>query len=562
MSLIDEQWLRQLMQQVQAGQQTDPKAPMSAGLMAAGLGMLANAHKGFAGGVGEGGLLGLNAYQQAMQAQRKDPAQQLTMANAIIGMQEKLQDQKMWEGFRTDMGGMTQQSPVQPAYGMQDRSLGEMPPPPPQGQQQAGKPSLEVLEKYMTKPKTASVVGPLIKHYYPDLNLVPGAVHMRGGEVTASNPDLTKPVMGPDGRVAYRPGLVEDEARKEALIAQARQRAQARYTPVQTTRDGRPELVTAEEFAAARSAPAKADEPPPDILAAMQEMQKNRIPSRWDQTTGLQVGDAARNYQAPGRLGVGQTEAEKAAALLPGKLAEERALIEVAKEKQGALLPGEMKKSLISDAYKTQLSDLKESYKSANTAKEVLMAVNESRESLASPVIVGGFGKTKIAGLNAINGVLPAGLQIAPALLSNSQRLASSLGQQLVKHAKDLGFNPSNADAKRLEKVIGDEGLSEKGIRAMLDFQEKMARQSIDQHNKIAGQAEEKGGSPLFDYKVAAPEVYGGTKPKLAPIVPGREQPSAPTTNMTARVAAQQILKHPDATPADIARAKRLLGVQ
>ena len=66
----------------------DKKAPLNAGLMAAGLGMLANAQRGAAGGIGAGGLLGLNAYNEERQRQQKDPMQQIQMLSALQGLQQ------------------------------------------------------------------------------------------------------------------------------------------------------------------------------------------------------------------------------------------------------------------------------------------------------------------------------------------------------------------------------------------------------------------------------------------------------------------------------------------
>jgi hypothetical protein len=52
----------ELLKKALSGQEGDPKAARSAGLLSAGLGILANAHKGFSGAIGEGGLLGVQGY--------------------------------------------------------------------------------------------------------------------------------------------------------------------------------------------------------------------------------------------------------------------------------------------------------------------------------------------------------------------------------------------------------------------------------------------------------------------------------------------------------------------
>lgn len=94
----------ELMKLLTGGAQTDSKAPLNAGLMAAGLGMLANSHKGLAGGIGEGGLLGMQAFQAEKQRQQKDPAQAIGMANALLGLQQGMAKNQWMKDFANQAG--------------------------------------------------------------------------------------------------------------------------------------------------------------------------------------------------------------------------------------------------------------------------------------------------------------------------------------------------------------------------------------------------------------------------------------------------------------------------
>lgn len=79
----------------------DNKQPMSQGLMAAGLGMLANSRGNPWEALGQGGLYGLQAYNAAQQQQRKDPMQQIQMAQAVMGLDNSMRD-TAYKQKRTD----------------------------------------------------------------------------------------------------------------------------------------------------------------------------------------------------------------------------------------------------------------------------------------------------------------------------------------------------------------------------------------------------------------------------------------------------------------------------
>jgi len=476
-----------LLKKALSGQEGDPSAARRAGLLSAGLGILANAHKGFSGAVGEGGLLGVNAYSAERQRQQKDPMQQIGLANALMSLRGGLDKQaalRDWQGGMMPGGGP--QIPNTPT----DNS-GYM------GDSQAAPGPSQFAQMLGRQQQTTGGMPPVSyaralqgsQNQYPEirdpakilLDLFTKTPHNQAGGEAASvyNPATGSWDTGPtmpkldagqaysNGQINNIPGYTKSVAETATAQTGAQEAGKAAFDVISIP-DGRGGMMRVR-----RSAPINDAE--------------NRAAAQRD--FAQSGGNGPMNF-TPSNLGV------------------ERSPESVKLAEQQALMQGELSKSLASDAYKTQMSDLKESYKSANTAKEVQMSINEARSALDNPAIVGGLGKTKIAGLNVINGILPTGLAIAPEMLGNSQRLASALGQQLVKHAKDLGFNPSNADATRLEKVIGDEGLSEKGIRAILDFQEKMARGTITRHNSIADQAESKGAAPLFSYKVDAPEIY------------------------------------------------------
>jgi hypothetical protein len=54
----------------------------------------------------------------------------------------------------------------------------------------------------------------------------------------------------------------------------------------------------------------------------------------------------------------------------------------------------------------------------------------------------------------------------------------------VLANAKKLGANPTEADAKRIDDIVGKQGLSQEALLTIAEVQEKLANQIISRHNK------------------------------------------------------------------------------
>ena len=121
-------------------QQPDKKSALQSGLLAAGMGMLANANRRGVEGIGAGGLMGLQAYQDNLQQQRKDPMQQIQMAQAIQGLQNSQANQRAMQDFQGFVGG----APTVAQAGPQEPVAAPM--------QAGGNVTREAMMRYLTSP--------------------------------------------------------------------------------------------------------------------------------------------------------------------------------------------------------------------------------------------------------------------------------------------------------------------------------------------------------------------------------------------------------------------------
>jgi hypothetical protein len=438
----------ELLKLLQGGQATDKKAPLNAGLLAAGLGMLANAHRGAAGGIGTGGLLGLDAYNQAMQAQKKDPMQQISMLNAVMGLNEKAQNQQAMQGFRQEMAQPQGPPPLSPdTSDFMSASQAPPGPSPYATAQHPSRPSLEVLEKYMTNPATASMVGPLIKHYYPDVTLSPGAVQMRGGVVQASNPDPEKPQLGAGGVYDFAPGVVEAKTRQARGIAAAQAEAEARYRPVETRQGRAPVTTTAlrlEQSLNGQPISAQSEAAPPkDVLTAMDELKRRGVATRWTPQAGLVMGDAALQPPEPqARLGVGVPASE---------LAADKALAE-----QKALAPGvtqaEFQKHIVSKTVE-RLQEVSKAADEATMAAPKLARVMDRIAKTPEGIYGGAAANTVLGFAKWLNAV---GIQFDSKRFADSQESAAyldSIGLGMIKQFVG-SQNISDADRVAVMSIV------------------------------------------------------------------------------------------------------------
>lgn len=162
--------------------------------------------------------------------------------------------------------------------------------------------------------------------------------------------------------------------------------------------------------------------------------------------------------------------------------------------------------------------------KGAQKAAVTIPIINKMRTELDNGMYTGGFAERKTGLVNMLNGL---GIPVDEKTLANTQAFKSFVGTQLLAHAKDLGTNPSNADAVRIDKIIGNIEFDPNALRKIMDFNEDMARKAIDQFNTHYNQVKKDPNAQFgFDMTVNQPPKYKSGLPG-AGVVPPPEQRTA-----------------------------------
>lgn len=152
----------------------------------------------------------------------------------------------------------------------------------------------------------------------------------------------------------------------------------------------------------------------------------------------------------------------------------------------------------------------------AKAASDTLNTIQQARSTIAGGAFQGSGAETKLAIAKFVNANIP-GMNIDPTKVANTDYLKSTLGAGLLAEAKTLGTNPSNADATRINDIVGSVGKDPQAMSKILDWRESMAQKAINGHNSTVQDAESRGMRSPYDLRVKAPE---------APVSP---QASAPT---------------------------------
>jgi hypothetical protein len=143
-------------------------------------------------------------------------------------------------------------------------------------------------------------------------------------------------------------------------------------------------------------------------------------------------------------------------------------------------------------------------YKASQKAADQLSSIQESRKAIAGGAFQGAGAGAKTDIAKFAKGVF--GIDLDPTKTANSDYLRSTLGSQVLNWAKALGSNPSNADAKRIDEIVGNIDKDPGALNELLDWQEQIVRKSVAQHNSNVDQMEKRGYRPPIDYRVQLPE--------------------------------------------------------
>lgn len=140
----------------------------------------------------------------------------------------------------------------------------------------------------------------------------------------------------------------------------------------------------------------------------------------------------------------------------------------------------------------------------AKAASDSLIGIQKARGAIGGTVFQGSGAETKLAVSKFINANIP-GVNIDPEKVSNTDYLKSTLGASLLAEAKTLGSNPSNADASRINDIVGSITKDPGAMAKILDWRQEMAERSINNHNSTVDDSEKRGMTSPYDLRVKTP---------------------------------------------------------
>jgi hypothetical protein len=517
--LTDEMLQKFIGHALQQATKEDTRSPLSSGLLTAGLAMMANSRgRNFGEALGQGGLLGLQAYGAQKELAKKDPTQMISLLTAVEGLKTGQQNRQLQKEI---MGAMGQQQPSQfvpaegmpdlrqAAYGMFDRGaspegqsgyLGSMQAPP-AGPMNIGLPL--ALRMSMSQDKTGmGETGRLILKQLTDLQKVGGGESLvgqttLGGPVTSlmTRPKLPEGMQeGPGGSAQVIPEYLKSLTAIKAAESGGTASGALPFKAGPVPLAGGGSVDTTEQIglvARQFNIPVpiarelvNSGIPPGQWPAAAAAMKNLMGAQQVGQTGVMNVGPSGVQTQPGTPAGAGGPAlATGQRGELYGQPSPVQAAIVQAKGVQEATMPGQMNEALAKDLGKYSVENFAAGHKAAEDAAYTqLPAIQEVRKRIGAGAFTGGGAETKTEALNFLNGWL--GTSIASPQIAQSQALKSALGYQVLANAKKLGANPTEADAKRIDDIVGKQGLSQEALLTIAEVQEKLANQIISRHNK------------------------------------------------------------------------------
>lgn len=320
----------------------------------------------------------------------------------------------------------------------------------------------------------------------------------RGGFQSAySQPKLdagVRPVRDPNGTVV---GAEAIPGYGDAVggITRAKEGAKAGYEMVTVETPNGPVMMTKEQAArmsgggapsAAPRPPAPGAQPRPGVQAAPGDADRAAIYN--------QEFQAAQERLANART---PDEQRRAQADIAGLQRETQRL--------GIPLQDEQSKKFGQRVAEKSADDLMEGRDKARGAINELASVAEARKAIKEGVYQGSGANQKLDIAKFINANVP-GVAIDPTKAGNTDYLKSLLGNGILAQAKALGANPSNADAKRIEEIVGGIDKDPQAMEKILAFREEMAYRAVESHNRTVKDAETRGLRSPYDLSVPAPQ--------------------------------------------------------
>lgn len=198
----------------------------------------------------------------------------------------------------------------------------------------------------------------------------------------------------------------------------------------------------------------------------------------------------------------------------------------------------------------------------AKSAVDDLMSISQARKAIQDGAFQGSGADTKLAIAKFVNSNIP-GVKIDPEKVGNTDYLKSTLGAGVLAQAKSLGANPSNADAERINDIVGSIGKDPQAMKKLLDWRETMAKKAIDSHNGTVMDAEGRGMKSPYDLRVKAPEQAAPTASSSSAAPKAKDFKSYGYASPADALAdAQRALQANPGAKAEIMKRLNAMGVQ
>ena len=528
----------------QAMKPEDTGSPLTSGLLAAGLGMMAGSRgRNFGEALGQGGLLGLQAYGAQKEAQKKDPMQMINLLTAVEGLKEQKAGRDWMKSFTPTTGQeplQFQPAPGMPAdvqqrgRGMFDRGgdslsmeLGQMAPPPSVGGYQMPANTPDALNKVWGgigfKGRPGELAKSMLEVYTKPPNygspgqtpmtLNPRTLQWEPGQQIPNLAPGMRP--GPGGAAEEIPNYTNIAAKLAAATEQGK--TDVGFVQVDDGRGGK-EWVTGAEArrrlqppdatapAPQPAAPGQPQELPPEVLKMIDDVRKQYGFNVSVNRQGAPAPATAAPPQQPAQFGRVQSKAEEAAAV------------------QAAEQPGLIARDLAQNQNKADIKKVDDAYAKAQSASESNVTIRNLRDLSTGPNAArGGMMAPTLQSVDAfLNGV---GIPFNAAQFKSTEEAQTHLAGLTMSQVKAMvgSTNISNQDVAAVRAMM-PQIINNPEVRLKLyDIIEKGNDRHIDTFTRMDTHLRDTGNLKDFDY---------GMTPKQETKAQTAEQPPINLTNI------------------------------
>lgn len=172
----------------------------------------------------------------------------------------------------------------------------------------------------------------------------------------------------------------------------------------------------------------------------------------------------------------------------------------------------------------TRESDVKTFEVAREQAKSAASALNQiaqMRQSIKSGTFSGGYANLQER-VAAFAG--PLGIPIDQNRLSDTQYVKSTLQNLIVPQVKKLGVNPTDADAKRIEAMVGSITTDPGAFDKIMGLLEKSAKKDMDTFRRMDSHIRKNNSLAGFDYQLEQPGTSAENPMSLEDYLKSRSQ--------------------------------------